>query len=162
LLGGELMKVKNVQVIICLVIFFLFANQAWASDWIYYTSSTIGKEYYDKSSIKKVNKNISHVWIKIILNGDAKTKNFSSLKNIGKAPENPDILNHQLMLIGIDCVNEKVKSSHMTINDAKGVVIASEPKSFISKWNDIPSDSNADKLKNIVCSAGNTSKTKRK
>jgi len=66
------------------------------------------------------------------------------------------------MLIEIDCVNEKVKSSHMTINDAKGVVIASEPKSFISKWNDIPSDSNADKLKNIVCSAGNTSKTKRK
>ena len=156
------MKVKNVQVIICLVIFFLFANQAWALDWIYYTSSTIGKEYYDKSSIKKVNKNISHVWIKIILNGDAKTKNFSSLKSIGKAPENPDILNHQLMLIEIDCVNEKVKSSHMTINDAKGVVIASEPKSFISKWNDIPSDSNADKLKNIVCSAGKTSKTKEK
>ena len=156
------MKTKNLQGIICLIIFFLFANQAWAVDWTYYASSNIGKEYYDKSSIKKVNKNIISVWIKIILNEDAKTKNFSSLKSIGKAPENPDILNHQLMLIEIDCVNKKVKSSHMTINDAKGVVIAPEPKSFISEWNDIPSDSNADILKNIVCSADKTSKTKKK
>ncbi len=156
------MKIKNLQSIICLVIFFLFANQAWAADWTYYASSGIGKEYYDKSSIKKENKNIISVWIKILLNEDAKTKNFSALKSIGKAPENPDILNHQLILIEIDCVNEKVKSSHMTINDAKGVVIAPEPKSFISKWNDIPADSNADKLKNIVCSVGKTSETKKK
>ena len=139
-----------------------FANQAWAADWTYYASSNIGKEYYDKSSIKKVNENIISVWIKIILNEDARRKIFSSLKSIGKAPENPDILNHQLMLIEIDCVNKKVKSSHMTINDAKGVVIAPEPESFISKWNDIPSDSNADILKNIVCSTVQTSKTKKK
>ncbi|MFA5322682.1 MAG: surface-adhesin E family protein [Smithella sp.] len=150
-----MMKIKNVQGIICLVIFFLFANQAWAANWIFYSSSTIGKEYYDQSSIKKVNKNIISVWIKIILNEDAKIKNFSSLKSIGKAPRNADMLNHQLMLIEIDCVNNKVKSSHMTINDAKGVVIAPEPKSFISGWNDIPSDSNADKLKNIVCGGVN-------
>jgi hypothetical protein len=161
-LGGEMVKIKNVQGIICLVIFFLFVNQAWAADWIFYSSSIIGKEYYDKSSIKRVNKNLINVWIKIILNEDAKTNNFSSLKSIGKAPKNPDMLNHQLILIEIDCINKKVKSSHMTINDAKGAVIASEPKSFISTWNDIPSDSNADKLKNIVCNAGKTSNTKNK
>jgi hypothetical protein len=161
-LGGEMMKIKYVQGIVCLVMFFLFANQAWAADWIFYTSSSIGKEYYDKSSIKKVNKNISNVWIKIILNEDAKTKNYSSLKNIGKAPGNPDILSYQLILVEIDCANEKVKSSHMTINDAKGTVIVSEPKSFISEWNDIPPDSNADKLKKIVCIANNSSKAKKK
>ncbi|PKN36832.1 MAG: hypothetical protein CVU62_12065 [Deltaproteobacteria bacterium HGW-Deltaproteobacteria-2] len=156
------MKIKNVQSIICLAIFFLFANQAWAADWIFYASSNIGKEYYDKTSIKKVDKNIVSVWIKIMLNEDAKTNNFLSLRSIGKAPQNPDMLNHQLMLIEIDCVNDKVKSSRMTINDAKGVVVAPEPKSFVSKWNAIPFDSNADKLKNIVCSAGKSLKTIKK
>jgi hypothetical protein len=162
--GGAIIK----KIILTVCLFFLCLSfgcdyskgekQSLAADWTYYASSSIGKEYYDKSSIKKENKNIISVWIKIILNGDAKTKNFSSLKSIGKALENPDILNHQLMLIEIDCVKEKVKSSHMTINDAKGVVIASEPKSFISKWNDIPSDSNAETLENIVCSVGKTTK----
>ncbi|MFZ2396287.1 MAG: surface-adhesin E family protein [Smithella sp.] len=157
-----MMKIKNVRSIICLVLFFLFANQAWAADWIFYTSSNIGKEYYDKTSIKKVDKNIVSVWIKIILNEEAKTNNFLSLRSIGKAPRHPDMLNHQLMLIEIDCVNDKVKSSHMTINDAKGVVVAPEPKSFIGKWNAIPFDSNADQLKNIVCSAGKSLKTIKK
>jgi hypothetical protein len=157
-----MIKIKKVQGIICLVLFFLFASQAWAADWIFYTSSNIGKEYYDKTSVKKVNENITSVWAKIILNEDAKTKNFSSLKRIGKAPEKPDILSYQLVLIEIDCVNKKVRSSRMTINDAKGGVIASGPKSFISTWDDIPFDSNADKLKNIVCSVVNTSKTKKK
>jgi len=36
------MKAKNVQGIICLVIFFLFANQAWAADWIYYDTAAVG------------------------------------------------------------------------------------------------------------------------
>ena len=142
--------------------FFLFVNQAWAADWIFYSSSTIGKEYYDKSSVKRVDKNIVSAWIKIILNEDAKTNNFLSLRSIGKTPQNPDMLNHQLMLIEIDCVNDKVKSSRMTINDAKGAVVATEPKSFISKWNAIPFDSNAEKLKDIVCGTGKTVKTIKK
>lgn len=155
------MKKRKIQNIFCLVMFFLFANQTWAADWIFYSSSTIGKEYYDKSSIK-VNKDIISLWIKIILNEDAKTKNFLALKSIGKAPKSPEMLNHQLIMIQIDCLNNKVKSSNMTINDVKGTVITTEPKSFISEWNNIPSDSNAEKLKNIVCSAGKTLKTKKK
>ena len=70
------MKVKNVQSIICLVIIFLFANQAWAAEWIYYASTSIGMLYYDKSSIKKVNKNIISVWAKTIFNEDGKNRDF--------------------------------------------------------------------------------------
>ena len=58
------MKAKHIQVIICLVIFLLFANQAWATDWIYYDTSAVGdKLYYDKSRIKKENESIISVWI---------------------------------------------------------------------------------------------------
>ena len=152
---------KKICSVICLVIFILSADRSWAADWIFYTSSTIGKEYYDKSSIKKVNKNISNVWIKILLNEDAKKNNYLSIKSKGKAPENYNLLNNQSMLIEFDCVNNKVKSSRMTINDAKGSVIVSEPKSYISQWDYIPPDSNADKLKNIVCSTDKISKTKK-
>lgn len=155
------MKKRKIQNVICLIIFFLFANQASAANWIFYSSSTIGKEYYDKSSIK-VDKDIISVWIKIILNEDAKTKNFLALRSIGKAPKSPDMLNHQLIMVQIDCVNSKVKSSNMTIYDGKGAVITTEPKSFISAWNNIPSDSNAEVLKGIVCGTGKTIKIKNK
>ena len=79
------MKIMNIQGIICLVIIFLFANQAWAAEWIHYMSNASGNSYYDKSSIKKVNKNISSVWTKVIFNKDGKTKAFSFLKSIKKA-----------------------------------------------------------------------------
>ena len=75
-----MMKTKNFQSIICLVIFSLFANQAWAADWIYYDTVTVGDVYYDKSSIQEVNKSIIHVWTKDILSKEAKTKYFSILK----------------------------------------------------------------------------------
>ena len=60
------MKTKNVQSIICLVIFFLFANQAWAADWIYYDTADFGDSYYDKNSIKKIKESIISVWTKNI------------------------------------------------------------------------------------------------
>jgi hypothetical protein len=66
------MKIKNVQGIIILVIFLLFANHALASDWILYGSPDTGKEYYDKGSIQKVNKHIVRVWTKKILKASIK------------------------------------------------------------------------------------------
>jgi len=155
------MKVKNLQGIICLVIFSLFANQALAADWIFYTSISTGYMYYDKSNIKKVNKSIISVWTKTIYNRNGKTKYFSFLESIGKAPDNPDILNYELVLVEIDCVNKKYRASSMSIYDEKDSVLASQPKS-INKWSDIPPNSQMEILKNEVCSVDKTSKTKKK
>jgi hypothetical protein len=146
-----MMKAKNVQSIICLVIFFLFANQAWAADWIYYDTADFGDSYYDKSRIKKVNKSIIPVWTKNILSEEAKTKYFSILKGMDKAPDNPSLLSYYIELLEIDCVNEKIKDTSVTIYDEKGNIIYSSPKSQSGEWNDIFPLSVGEKLKNIVC-----------
>ena len=145
------MKAKNVQSIICLVVFFLFANQVWAAEWIYYGSTSAGDVYYDKSSIKEVNKSIIPVWTKNILSEEAKTKYFSILKGMDKAPDNPSLLSYYIELLEIDCVNEKIKDTSVTIYDEKGNVIYSSPKSQSGEWNDIFPISVGEKLKNKVC-----------
>ena len=145
------MKAKNVQSIICLVVFFLFANQVWAAEWIYYGSTSAGDVYYDKSSIKEVNKSIIPVWTKNILSEEAKTKYFSILKGMDKAPDNPSLLSYYIELLEIDCVNEKIKDTSVTIYDEKGNVIYSSPKNQSGEWNDIFPISVGEKLKNKVC-----------
>jgi hypothetical protein len=144
------MKAKNVQSIICLVIFFLFANQAWAADWIYYDTAAVGDMYYDKSSIKKVNKSIISVWNKDILSEEAKTKYFSILKRIHKAPNNPSMLSYYTKLMEIDCVNKKIKDISVIFYNEKGKVIYSSPKSQSSEWNAILPNTVGEKLINIV------------
>ena len=104
-----MIKAKNIQGIICLVIFLIFVNQAWAEEWIYYATSASRKVYYDKSSIKKVNKNIISLCTKQILNKDGKTKYFSFLKSINKAPNNPKLISYFLRSSEIDCVKKKSK-----------------------------------------------------
>lgn len=156
------MKIMNVQGIICLGIIFLFANQAWAAEWIFYVSNASGNSYYDKSSIKKVNKNIISVSTKIIFNQDGKTKAFSFLKSINKAPDNPDILELELRLQEIDCINKKSRISFASFYNKKGNVVFSFPKNVYGEWQKIIPKSTPEMLKNKVCSAGNTSKTKKK
>jgi hypothetical protein len=150
--GGKLMKTKNVQSIICLVIFFLFANQAWAADWIYFDTTAVGDMYYyDQSSIKKEDKNIISIWNKDILSKKAKTKYYSILKGMDKAPDNPSLLSYYIELLEIDCVKEKIKDTSVTIYDEKGNIIYSSPKNQSGEWNDIFPISVGEKLKNIVC-----------
>jgi hypothetical protein len=156
------MKIMNVQGIICLVIIFLFANQAWAAEWIRYMSNASGNSYYDKSSIKKVNTNISSVLTKVIFNKDGKTKAFSFLKSINNAPDNPDILELELRLLEIDCVNKKSRISSASFYNKKGNVVFSLPKNVYGEWQKIIPKSTSETLKNKVCSAGNASKTKKK
>ncbi len=144
-----MMKTKNVQSIICLVIFSLFANQAWAADWIYYDTSD-GDMYYDKSSIKKVNKSIISVWNKDILSEEAKTKHFSILKGIHKAPDNPSMLSYYTKLMEIDCVNKKIKDISVIFYDEKDKVVYSSPKSQSSEWTAILPNTVGEKLINIV------------
>jgi hypothetical protein len=158
---GEMMKIRNLQGIICLVIFSLFTNQAWAADWKFFASSGGGDMYYDKSSVKKVNKNIIRMWTKKTYNEKGKLEEYSLLQKTGKAPGNIYILSHELILFEIDCVNEKIKTSSNSIRDKRGHVVASTPQSY-GKWNDIARKSNDEKLKNIVCSAGKSSITKNK
>jgi hypothetical protein len=161
-LGGGIMKLKNFQSIIYLVSFFLFTNQAWAADWILYATPNTGNSYYDRSSIEKVNKNIIRVWDKTIFKEDGKTKAFSFLKSINKAPNNPDILEFELTLKEIDCVNKKARISSSSIYNKQGNIVFSLPKNVYDEWQDINPKSVSEILKNKVCSAGNTSKTRKK
>ena len=145
------MKAKNVQSIICLVIFFLFANQAWAADWIYYDTAAVGDMlYYDKSSIKKVNESIISVWTKNILSEETKTKYVSILKGIHKAPDNPSRLSYYTKLTEIDCVNKKMKGISVIFYDKKGKIVYSSPKGDSGEWNAILPNTVGEKLINIV------------
>ena len=155
------MKVRNVQSVICLVIFFLFANQAWAENWIKYEESKTGHMYYDKSSIKEVNKNFISVWTLKVYNKDGKAKDFSMLKGKNKAPNNADILDSNSIVAEFDCVNKKFRVTAWTIYDKEKHIIYSAPK-FMNKWESIVANSSSEKLKNIVCHSDKTSKTKKK
>jgi len=156
-----MIKIMNIKSIICLVIFSLCSNQAWAADWVYYMKSTFGDEYYDKSSIKKVNENIIRVWTKTIFNKDGKKKWFSLLKSINEAPDKLDILNYELMMNEIDCINERGRFTSMTINyDEKAIVYWGMKSS--SKWMKIEPLSTTGILQNKICSAGKNSQTKKK
>ena len=152
------MKVKNVQSIICLVIFSLFANQAWAADWIYFDTAAVGDVYYDKSSIKKEDKNIISVWNKDILSEKGKTKYYLILKGIHKAPQNPSMLSYYKKLMQIDCVNKKIKDISVIFYNEKGKVVYSSPKSESGEWNAILPDTVGEKLIHIVSCAPVTPK----
>ena len=155
------MEIKKVQCIICLVILLLFASQAWAAEWVLYDTSAVGNESYDKSSIKRINNNIISVWTKTIYNDVGKLKNYSDLKNIDKAPDNPYILSHDLVLLEIDCLNRKIKVSSRRICDKRGGIIASEMQSH-DVWSNIVPNSNYEKLKKQLCGFVKNSKIKKK
>ena len=82
---------------------------------------------------------------------EAKTKYFSILKGMDKAPDNPSLLSYYIELLEIDCVNEKIKDTSVTIYDEKGNILYSSPKGESGEWNDIFPLSVGEKLKNIVC-----------
>ncbi|MEN6508869.1 MAG: DUF1566 domain-containing protein [Smithella sp.] len=140
------MKAKNVHGIICLVIFFMLAGQAWAEEWVYYGSNEIGDMYYDKSRITEVNKSVASAWTKSKLSPEGKTKYFSILKGIGKAPDSPSMLYSYTEMLEIDHTNKKIKNISVTFYDEKGNVIYSSPKSLSGEWNDIPAGSVGEKL----------------
>ena len=71
-----------------------FDRRSEKRNWIFYAASDTDNGYYDKSTIKKVDKNIIRVWIKNIYNESGKQRGFSYLESIDQVPENTDILNH--------------------------------------------------------------------
>ena len=150
------MKIRNLQLIIFLVIIPLFANHVCAAEWIFLESVSTGAQYYNKSSIKEVNKNIISVSIKEIYNDNGKIKNYSFLKSIGKKPINPYILSHELKLLEINCVKEKIKGSSDCIYDKQGNVVAVIPSTYYERKDFVP-EPVAEKIVNTVCSAGKPS-----
>ena len=88
----------------------MLASQAWAEDWVYYGSNDIGDMYYDKSRITEVKKNIASAWTKNKLSPEGKTKYYSILKGIGKAPDSPASLEYYTEMLEIDQANKKIKN----------------------------------------------------
>lgn len=146
------MKTKNVQTLICLVLFFMLAGQAWAEVWVYYGSNDFGDMYYDKSRIAKVNKRTASVWTKNKLNPEGKTKYFAILKGIGKEPDSPSALEYYTEMLEIDHANKKIKNISVTFYDEKGNVIYSSPKSLTGEWSEIHVGSVGEKLLDRVIS----------
>jgi hypothetical protein len=155
------MKTKILHGIICLTIFFLFTGQASAAGWKLFYSSGSGEMFYDENSVKKVNKNIVHVLVKKTYSEQGKLEKFSLLKKSGKGPINPYILSHELIMLEIDCVKEKMKISSDKVCDKRGQLVTWD-RSSSGRWNDIVRKSSEEKLKNIVCGGNKTPGTKNK
>ncbi|MFA5321689.1 MAG: surface-adhesin E family protein, partial [Smithella sp.] len=145
------MKTNNIQGFICLAIYFLFAHQALAADWVYFASNSARDSYYDKSNIIKADKNIIRVWTKQILSENGKVKKVSNLKSNGKECGNLDLISYILKLSEIDCVNKKIKDSSVTFYDEKSNLLYSSLNRETGNWDDIVPHSVAEKLKNILC-----------
>jgi hypothetical protein len=159
--GGEMMKVRNVQMVIFLAFIFLFANLACAEEWISYDVSKTGTKYYEKSSIKEVDKSIISVWTINVYSNEGKKRDFAILKKNNEAPNNPDMLNCTSMLVEVDCLNKKFRVNAWTIYDKEKHVVYSAPKS-IEKWKNIVANTASEQLKNIVCKSVKTSQKKKK
>lgn len=153
------MKTKFLFGIACLTIFSLFDGQALAADWKFFYSSGNGDMYYDKSSIKKINKNVVRVSTKKIYNEKGKLEQFSLLKEKGKSPGNPYILSHELISFDVDCANKKIKISSRRICDKRGDIVVSASR-LQGEWDNIIRKSGDEELKNIVCCTDKTCKTK--
>ncbi|MGB5217496.1 MAG: surface-adhesin E family protein [Smithella sp.] len=144
------MKTKYVQIIFCLLIFFLFANLAWSEEWVFYSKSSEGNMYYDKNSIEELGRNIVRVKTKTILNEKGKADVFSFLKKMDIKACDRNAISYELTVEQYDCVNKKYKNISTTIYDKKDNVLLGQ-KALVGKWSDIRPKSIAGKLKNMVC-----------
>lgn len=151
------MKSQNIHGIVFLILLFLFANQAEAEEWIYYASTPTRDAFYDKSSLKRVDRHIISVCTKIAFNDDGKKHDFSFLQSIGQAPESFDILNYKLIISEVDCTNHKIKDCSTRIYDKKNNVVYTSPISDTGKWSDIFSNSIGAKLRDMICKENVTS-----
>ncbi|MBP1710703.1 MAG: hypothetical protein H6Q49_905, partial [Deltaproteobacteria bacterium] len=154
------MKSKNIQLIFFSGIFFLFASQARAENWIYYDTALAGTMYYDKSSIFEAKKGILSVWTKNILSTDSKKQYFSILKNIEKAPDDPSKLYYYKSLMEIDCANKKFRYVYVVFYDEQDGIIHASEENETSAWNKIEPNSVGEKLMNLVSSESVISKGK--
>lgn len=158
--GGKKMKAKYTSTIV-LAVLLIMAHQAWAEDWEFRGFLPRGTGLYDQSSIKKINDNIYQVWTATIYNEKGKEDAFAVLQRHKKAPDNRNILTHELVLLEFDCANQKYRIVSLSIFDEIGSVLLSVPE-INDKWRDTIPNSINEKLKNKICNLGKTSDTDKK
>ncbi len=146
-----MIKSKILKLVFFAVLFPLFENNGWPAEWTYFASSAARDSYYDKSSIQKVDDKIMSVRTKQILNAKENIRPFPGLKGMEKTSDTLNLISYILKLSEIDCLNKKIKDSSVFFYDERSSLIYSSSKSEISKWDDIISNSVADKLSNIIC-----------
>lgn len=159
--GGKKMRAKYISNAIVLAVLFIMTHQAWAEDWEFRGFLPRGTGLYDKSSIKKINDNIYQVWTATIYNEKGKEDAFTILQRHKKAPDNRNILTHELVLLEFDCANQKYRIASLNIFDEIGSVLLSAPE-INDKWRDTVPNSINEKLKNKICAAGKISETDKK
>jgi len=189
------MNAKNVQGIICLVLFFIFTHQAWAADWKYFGGSVVSKgetiiNFYDADSIEySYNGNVI-VWTKTVIPAEIEKKAREkeviqkAANKVIKGYTTPyfkfipyerdtyveitaweEAVNHYKInaktniLFEIDCADKKIRMLSGVSYKNNGEI---ESNSKNNDWNNISPESNGETLKNILCSAGKTSKATRK
>jgi hypothetical protein len=156
------MKTTNMLVVVALMIFFIFINLGFAAQWVLCVSDSSGARlYYDKSSIKKVNKNVMRVLNKFeYISKNNKKMAYTALKQVKKAPKNPDMMSYDLSVSEIDCANNKHRLVSATFYDVKGKAIysSSKPEKY---WNRIFPDSYMGKVKTAVCPSCKSCKSKK-
>ncbi len=146
-----MIKSKILKLIFSVVLVTLFENSGWPVEWVYFASSAARDSYYDKSSIQKVDDKIMSVRTKQIVNAKENITPFPGLKGKDKMSDTLNLISYILKSSEIDCLNKKIKDSSVFCYDERSSLIYSSSKSEISKWDDIISNSVADKLSNIIC-----------
>ncbi len=136
--------------LVCFILFFLLAGQAGAEEWIYYDTNSVGDLYYDRSRIAKVGKDVFAVWTKNVLSADAKTKYYSILQGIGKAPANPAFLSYYTELLELDRAGKKMRNVSVAFYNEIGGVLYSSPTGAAGLWNDILPRSVGEKLLDVL------------
>lgn len=155
----SLMRARNLQGMMGIIIYCLLVHQAWAStEWIYFTSSAARDAYYDKSTVVKLDKDVVRAWTKQVLSENGKIKTLAHLRAKGKTDTNLDLISYVLRLSEIDCVNKRIKDTSMIVYDEKNNILYSSQKGETGKWEDILPNSSADTLKNILCEASSIAK----
>ena len=122
------------------------------AEWSKIGSTSTGDTYYSKNSIKEVRDNVFLIQTKAIYSDGGKKEKFLFLKSIDSAPDNSEMLSHELRLWHVDCAANKINPFSSTIYNTENNIIVSSPE-FPDKWDDILPNSLASELKNIVCPA---------
>lgn len=146
------MKTKTVWALVFTVLILFFTGSIYAAQWTLCASAPSGGQlYYDKSSVKRVDKNIMRVSNKFEYTSKiAKQNAHASLKQIKKAPKNPGMMSHDLSVNEINCAADTHRLVSVAFYDVKGKIIYLTAKPD-KRWSRIVADSFMDELKKTIC-----------
>ena len=149
---------RKIPIAILLLLLSLLADGLWAADWGFRGLLPRGTGYYDKTSIKKIGKNISQVWTVTIYNEKGRHDAFSILQRKNKAPASPEMLSQESTLLEMDCEKGLFRIVAYNIFDKDDHLVLSIEEVADAAWHDIVAGSVNEKLKTIVCQSVKTVK----